>query len=206
MRNQTVVRNVFALLLAAAMLLGAAPLLAQAQERAVATEAQAIVLPGPSTCPAPFSVTLNANTPNVLVSDVPRGANYQTSLNYTQPDKGYVHTFVWKHEQRCCQVTGAVLTVKMKALQPGQSNSSSDAGNDNIAIVHGGQVVQPFNERIYNGINHPFPAGQLATKTWTLNGAALGILNSTGTLTFYVEDDTSVLSAELKLTGCCLTN
>jgi hypothetical protein len=204
MKNQTVVRNVFALALVTASLLTAGPVLAQPQARTVATDA--VALPLPATCPAPFNVTLNANAPYVLPSDVPRGVNYQTSLNYTEADKAYLHTFVWKHEQRCCQITGAVLTVKMKALQPGQSNTSSDAGNDNISIVHGGQIVQPYNERIYTGINHPFPAGQLATKVWTLNAAALGILNSTGMLTFYVEDDTSVLSATLQLTGCCLTN
>ena len=196
--------NVFTLLLAAAVLPGAAPLLAQAQERAIAVEAETLPV-RPAACPAPFMVTLNANTPNALASDVPRGVNYQTSLNYTQPDKAYIHTFVWRHEQKCCQVTGAMLTVKMKALLPGQAANSSDAGNDDIAIVHAGQVVQPFNERIYNG-PRPFPAGQMATKNWTLNPAALGILNSTGTLTLYVEDDTSVISAELKLTGCCLTN
>jgi len=200
MRNKIFVRNVFA-----AILLTAGPILAQVQERTVSTDAEAIV-PRAAACPAPFSVTLNANSPNALASDVPRGVNYQTSLNYTQPDKAYIHTFVWKHEQKCCQVTSAVLTVHMKANQPGQSNTSSDAGNDNISIVHAGQTVQPYSERIYNGINHPFPAGQAATKVWNLNATALGILSSTGMLTFYVEDDTSVTSATLQLTGCCLTN
>jgi hypothetical protein len=140
----------------------------------------------------------------VLPSDVPKGVNYQTSLNYTGADKAYLHTFVWKHEQRCCQITSAILTVHMKANQPGQSTSSSDAGNDNISILHAGQVVQPYNERVYS--HWPFPAGQTATKTWTLNATALGIINSTGMLTFYVEDDTSVTSATLQLSGCCLTN
>src|SRR5947208_2764085 len=186
MRNKIFVRNIFA-----AILLTAGPLLAQVQERTVPTDAEATV-PRTAACPAPFSVTLNANAPYVLPSDLPRGANYQTGLNSTEADKAYFHTFVWKHEHRCCQITSAVLTVKMKALQPGQSNTSSDAGNDNITLWHAGQVVQPYNERIYNGLSHPFPAGQLATKSWTLNAAALGILNSTGTLTFGVEDDTSV--------------
>lgn len=204
MRNKTFVRNVFAPLLAAAILLTAGPILAQVQERTVSTDAEAIV-PRPVACPAPFSVTLNANTPYVLPSDVPSGANYQTSLNYTGADKSYFHTFVWKHERRCCQVTSAVLTVHMKANQPGQSNTSSDAGNDNITLWHAGQVVQPYNERIY-GPPYPFPAGQTATKVWNLNATALGILNSSGALTFGVEDDTSVTSATLQLTGCCLTN
>jgi len=200
--------NVFTLPLTAAILLTAGSALAQEapQERPRPVASEAVALPGRAACPAPFSVTLNANTPYVLPSDLPRDANYQTSLGYTGADKSYFHTFVWKHEHRCCQITSAVLTVKMKALQPGQSNTSSDAGNDNITLWHAGQVVQPYNERIYNGLPHPFPAGQLATKTWTLNATALGILNSTGALTFGVEDDTSVTSATLQLTGCCLTN
>ncbi|HEX3555078.1 MAG TPA: hypothetical protein VIA62_17785 [Thermoanaerobaculia bacterium] len=206
MKTRNVVRILFAPLLIAAALLGAGPAFAQAQERAVPVEAEAVALARPAVCPAPFNVTLNANTPYVLPSDVPHGVNYQTSLNYTGADKAYLHTFVWKHEQRCCQVTSAILTVHMKANLPGQSNS--DASNDDISIVHAGQVVQPYNERVYNGtgIPHPFPAGQTATKTWTLNPTALGILNSTGMLTFYVEDDTSVTSATLQLSGCCLTN
>jgi hypothetical protein len=199
--------NVFVLPLLAAVLLTTGSVLAQGAPREVArpASAEAVALPRPVACPAPFNVTLNANAPYVLPSDVPSGANYQTSLNYTGTDKTYLHTFVWKHERRCCQVTSAVLTVHMKALQSGQSNTSSDAGNDNITLWHAGQVVQPYNERIY-GPPYPFPAGQTATKTWTLNATALGILNSTGALTFGVEDDTSVTSATLQLTGCCLAN
>ena len=204
MKNQPVTRNVFALLLAAAILLTVVPLLAQEEKRAVAGGGIPDIV-RPVACPAPFSVTLNANTPYVLPSDLPSGANYQTSLNYTGADKSYFHTFVWKHERRCCQVTSAVLTVHMKANQPGQSNTSSDAGNDNITLWHAGQVVQPYNERIY-GPPYPFPAGQTATMVWNLNATALGILNSSGALTFGVEDDTSVTSATLQLTGCCLTN
>lgn len=199
--------NIFALPLIAAALLTTGSALAQGAAREIArpTSAEAVAIPRPVACPAPFNVMLNANMPYVLPSDVPTGVNYQTSLNYTGIDKAYLHTFVWKHGHRCCQVTSAVLTVHLKANAGGQSNSSSDAGNDDISIVHAGQTVQPHNERIYTG-PYPFQAGQTATKTWSLGPAALGVLNSTGTLTLYVQDDTSVLSADLKLTGCCLTN
>src|SRR5436853_283917 len=152
MRNQVVVRNLFALPLAAAFLLAAGPVLAQPQERTVAAEA--IALPGPAACPAPFSVTLNANAPYVLPSDIPHGVNYQTGLNYTGADKAYLHTFVWKHEQRCCQITSAVLTVKMKALLPGQVGGS-DASNDDISIVQAAQAVQADEETVHNGSGHP---------------------------------------------------
>jgi hypothetical protein len=195
----------FALPLSAAVLLTAAPALAQEEKRTVVPGGEVPVV-RPATCPRTSSVTLNASTPYVLPSEVPAGVTYQTSLGYTGTDKAYLHTFVWKREQRCCQVTGAVLTVHLKANLPGRSNS--DAANDNIDIMHAGQVVQPYNERIFNGtgIPHPFPAGQTATKTWTLNPAALALLSSSGSLTLYVEDDTSVTSATLQLTICCLTN
>ncbi|HYX23444.1 MAG TPA: hypothetical protein VFC23_04765 [Thermoanaerobaculia bacterium] len=207
METSNVLRNVFAPLLATAILLAAGPAFAQAQERTVAAEAEAVARP--VTCPAPFSVTLDAKTPYVLTSDIGSIKNYQTSLGSPQkPDTAYLHTFVWKHERRCCQVTSAVLTVQMKALLPGQSTSSNDAGNDDISIIHAGVPVPPHNERVYTHppVNFPFAAGQTATKVWSLSPAALGLLNANGYLTLYVEDDTMVQSATLQLSGCCLTN
>jgi hypothetical protein len=206
MKNQNVARRFFAPLLAAAILLAVGPISAQVQERAVGGEVQTTIVPRPAACPAPFSVTLDARTPYVLTSDIGSITNYQTSLNYTKPDKAYLHTFVWKHEHRCCQVTSATMTVVMKAILPGAAINSPDAGNDDISIIHAGVTVPPFSDRIYNGITRPFPAGQTATKTWTLNPAALALLNTNGDLTAYVQDDTSVTSATLQLSGCCLTN
>ena len=203
MKNHNVARILVAPLLGS-VLLAASPLPAQVQERAIGTEAETIGVSRPVACPAPFSVTLDAKTPYVLTSDIGSITNYQTSLGYTKPDKAYLHTFVWKHERRCCQVTSATMTVVMKAIQSGQSTTSSDAGNDNISIIHAGVPIPPYNERVFS--HWPFPAGQTATKTWTLNPAALGLLNTNGYLTLYVEDDTSVTSATLQLTGCCLTN
>lgn len=203
MKNQNVAR-IFSALLLGALLLAASPIFAQAQERAIGTEAETIGVTRPVACPAPFSVTLDAKTPYVLPSDIGSITNYQTSLGYTKPDKAYVHTFVWKHERRCCQVTSATMTVVLKAIQSGQSTNSSDAGNDNIAIIHAGVPIPPYSERVFS--HWPFSAGQTVTKSWNLNPAALSILNANGYLTLYVEDDTSVTSATLQLTGCCLTN
>jgi hypothetical protein len=208
METRNVLRNVFAPLLAAAILLAASPVFAQAQQRPVAAEAEAVALPV-NTCPAPLNLTLNANTPNVFTGDFAAGqlSSYQTALNYPGTDKHYLHTFQWKNEHRCCQITRAVLTVKMKANQGGSVNGS-DAGNDDIVVMHLGAVVQPYSERIYTHppVNFPFNTGQTATKTWNLTGAALANINANNRLSFDVEDDTMVQSATLQLSGCCLTN
>ncbi|HEX9941917.1 MAG TPA: hypothetical protein VGG03_07875 [Thermoanaerobaculia bacterium] len=196
---------VFTPLLAAAILLTAGSVLAQEQAREIATtEPAAIALPA-QPCPAPINMTLTATTPNVFNGDFAAAqlAN-QVGLNYSGSDKHFLHTFQWRPQHRCCQITKAVLTVRMKANQGGQSASSADAGNDGIAVIHLGAVVPPYNERVYS--NWPFSAGQPASKTWNLTGAALANINANNRLSIYVQDDTMVQSATLQLNGCCLTN
>jgi len=194
-------------LLAPAILFNAGSILAQEQGRAVVPiAAPADPIGHLQLCPAPINLTLTAATPNVFKGDFTAAqlGNYQASLNYSGTDKQYLHTFEWKRRHRCCQITKAVLTVRVKALLSGQSNSSSDAGNDGITLMHLGASVPPYSERVYS--SWPFPAGQLATKTWNLTGTALANLNANSRLSFAVQDDTMVQSATLQLTGCCLTN
>lgn len=205
MKLMEFVRYLYPPLLAPAILFNASTVIAQEQGRAVAPgEAPAAAIVPLQLCPAPINLTLTAATPNVFKGDFTAAqlSNYQTNLNYSGTDKQYLHTFEWKRKHRCCQITKAVLTVRMKALLPGQSNSSSDAGNDGIALMHLGASVPPYSERVYS--SWPFPAGQLATKTWHLTGAALANINAHSRLSFAVQDDTMVQSATLQLTGCCL--
>jgi hypothetical protein len=211
MRNQTVASKIFAPLLAAVILLTAGSVFAQEKKRTVGGGGIPDIV-RPATCPQTSSVTLDATTGYVLTSDIGSIHNYTTQLNWglhlNHPtgDKGYLHTFVWKHGHRCCQVVSGVMKVQMTALQAGTNpTSSQDAGNDNISIIHQGLPIPPYNERIYTNLP-PFQAGQTVTKSWTLNPAALHLLNTTGHLTLYVEDDTSVTSATLQLTICCLTD
>ncbi len=157
-------------------------------------------------CPAPFSATIEATTPHIVAADFNAAqlANHQEALGYTVANKGYAHTFEWKPNAPCCQVTKATLVVKMKSIEGGTSATSSDAGNDIIAVLgSGGVAIAPYHEPVY-GPKFPFPAGTLVTKTWDIQGAALSKLNTAHTLSFYVQDDTTVLSATLQLTGCCL--
>lgn len=155
-------------------------------------------------CPKPIiALTLTATAPNVLNSDfnsAQLGAP-RAWLNDSSFNKSFLYTFQWKREERCCQITRALLTVKVKANQRGLSSTSSDAGNDSITIMHSGVSVQ--SEAIYYNY-WPFSVGLMASKSVTLNPAALNNLNATGQLSFDVQDDTSVQSATLQLWGCCL--
>jgi len=192
--------NVFAYRLAAAALI-AASLLAIGPVRAQE------INPRASSCPSPINITLNANTPSVLNADFLPGqlTTSQTALNFTGTDRHYVHTFQWKQEHCCCQITDALLTVQMKANQGG-SATGSDAGNDDITLMALGVVLLSERVYIHPPVNFPFNAGQTATKTLHLSPAALVMMNANHRLSFDVEDDTSVTSATLQLTGCCLTN
>src|SRR5262249_10774372 len=75
-------------------------------------------------CPSPVVVTLTAGSPNVVNADFTPAqlALPRAVLNETAPNKAFLYTFQWKRDERCCEITKAVLTVKMKALQGGQSN------------------------------------------------------------------------------------
>jgi hypothetical protein len=199
-------------LLIFAALLGATALLVPGLAQAQAPERQALPggvtprpIPLPNDCPAPIHLTLTAaNPPNIFAGDFPNSLPTHGPLNSPAINSSYFYTFQWpKPEHRCCQITSAVLTVHMKANQRGQSANSGDACNDDITVWNNRAAVAPYNQRIYTC---PFPVGQLATTTWNLTGMALANINANNRLSFGVEDDTSVTSATLQLTGCCLTN
>lgn len=203
MRRLTVKRYLaYSLLLGTFILPGA---LANAQDRQALTvsEGQPVTK---AACPRPISLTLTATTPNVVNSDfsaLQLGAP-RAWLNDPAINKNFLYTFQFARDERCCEVTSAVLTVRMKANQGGQSKTSADAGNDGISIMYNGSVVPPFSQPVY--ASWSFNAGQTATKTWTLTGAALANLNATRRLSIYVQDDTMVQSATLQISGCCLSN
>ncbi|MDX6612579.1 MAG: hypothetical protein QOD75_1765 [Blastocatellia bacterium] len=201
MTIQTTRRHVLFAALLATFLLSAVS--AMAQERKLSTDELALPIKG--NCPNPIAVTLTATTPNVLNADFTPAmlAAPRAFLNDPAPNKVFMHTFTWKRPQRCCEITRAVLTVKFKANQGGQSNTSSDAGNDGVALMHLGSVVPGFSGSIYS--SWPFNAGQTATRTFNLTGAALNFLNTTDTASVYSQDDSAVVSVTLQLWGCCLT-
>jgi hypothetical protein len=176
---------------------------ARSQERKVqpANEAQLVVR---SPCPRPIALNLSATAPNVVNADfnATQLGISRAWLNDPAINKGFLYTFQPIRDEKCCEITSAILTVKLRSNQAGQSKTSSDSGNDGIAIMFLGSTVPPFSEPVYG--SWPFPVGQTATKTWNLTGAALAHLNATHRLSIWVQDDSAVLSATLQLSGCCL--
>jgi len=155
-------------------------------------------------CPKPMYTIINSSSPYFDSSEFSSGqlSNSQSNFNYSIHDKRFVHTIRWKRKHKCCQVLKARLSVKVKSLTGGRSLQSRDAGNDSISIVkNGGTTI--ISDRIYN--NHPFPPGNVRTKSFSLSGSDLDWLNSTGKMSIYIQDDTSVLSIKLKLWICCLS-
>jgi hypothetical protein len=199
MKTQKARRYVFGTAVMASLLLSAVSALPQQRRIEGGHE---VALPAREACPNPRAWTLNATTPNVFNADfnatqlgLPRAF-----LNDPAPNKAFLYTFQWRSDRRCCEITRAVLTVKMKANQGGTSLTSSDAGNDGITIMHSGSAVQ--GEAVYTP---PFNSGQPSIKTWPLSGAALHNLKVNGRLSIYVQDDTMVESATLQISGCCLS-
>lgn len=208
MQSHTLKRYLAYSLLVASFTLLVASASAQQQERkALPLDNTAPIVQ--SECPRPIALTLTATNPTSFIAadfaPVQLSAPHMTGLGDTAIDKNFLYTFQWKRDEKCCQITRAVLTVKMKSNGPGQSQTSADAGNDGIAIMYAGAAVAPYNEGVYSNVTKPFGVGQVAVKTWTLTGAALNNLNASGHLSFAVQDDTSVQSATLQLWGCCLT-
>lgn len=155
-------------------------------------------------CPDPQKVILCPTTPYYDPSEFSSAqlTNAQDHFNATVHDRKFLHTVVWKPKRTCCQVIHAKVIVKMRALKKGTSSSSSDAGNDGIAIVKNGGV-SIISGPVYNA--HPFNVGQTATKTFYLAGSQLNWLNTNKKLSIYVQDDTAVRSIEVQLSVCCLS-
>ena len=208
MLSQTLKRYLAYSLLLAGFTLSAASASAQQPERR-ALPINGVLPVVQSECPRPIALTLTAANPtSFFAGDFTPGQvaqAHQTGLGDTTIDKNFLYTFKWTRDDRCCQITKAVLTVKMRSNGPGQSATSSDAGNDGIALMHAGAVVAPYNEAVYSNVPKPFGVGQVAVKTWNLTGAALNNLNSSGNISFAVQDDTLVESATLQIWGCCLS-
>lgn len=168
-------------------------------------------------CPRPIALTLTAGTPYVDKADFTPDQlkGNIAGLGNLVSNKSFLHTFQWKQDERCCEITRAVLTVKMKSNQPGYSLSDNQAGNDGIAIMHAQAAVQPYSQAVYGGfpgpvsgapaVTYPFPVGQPSVKTWTLTGQALQNLKTNRRLSIYVQDDTTIESATLQIWGCCLS-
>ncbi len=161
-----------------------------------------------SPCPSPSSFTLTApSMPTIYPGDFTQLTAAQISnragLNDHSHNKFFLCTFKWD-KRKCCEITKAVLTVKMYSNQNGTGHTSSDAGNDRIGLVHNGVGIGlPASTWVYPATS--FPINTPSTISWNITGPALTQLKADGRLSFAVEDDTRVESATLVINECCVT-
>lgn len=156
-------------------------------------------------CPDPSILEVNSKAQYYDQNDF---SSKQLSLatdqfNHSGLNRFFLHTYIWKPKHRCCQVLKAHIQVKMTSLTSAKSIKSSNAGNDGIAIVqNGGNVL--LSEKVYSDSTFPIPKGEVVIKNFVLTGSQLNWLNSNNTLSFYVQDDTTVNWIKIRLEICCL--
>lgn len=171
---------------------------------AVAQEERRIAIPTPHPCPHPIGITMTAPPP----APAPDPADFTGTLatavagsvwNQTLANKGFGHSFHFVHPgKECCLMTKGMLIVTVKALRAGPKGSSSSA-NDWVQLVKGGQSVPGSGQQPFGSFAN-VTVGQTATVTINVPANIL----ASGTVSFYVQDDSAVVKAELRLEGCCL--
>ena len=202
MQSHTLKRYLTFLLVAISFMLSGASANTQERKALPANEELPIIR---GDCPRPIALTLAAANPTTFAAgdftSAQLASPHMSGLGDPSINKNFLYTFQWNRDERCCQITKAELTLRIKANSTGGSSSSPDSGNDGIAIMHSGIAVQ--SAPAYTSWS--FNAGFILVRTLTLNAAALNGLNASGHLSFAVQDDTGVLSASLHVSGCCLT-
>src|ERR1051325_908587 len=155
-------------------------------------------------CPHPITQTLTAPPPSppTLGSDFSGQlgtAVAGSTWNQTNADHGFGHTFTLPPVGReCCIWTKGTLIVTVKALVAGPKGSSTSA-NDWVELVQNGAYVQGTGQQPFGGSNGA-TAGQTTSVTIPVPQSVL----SSGFVSFHVQDDSAVLSATLRLEGCCI--
>jgi len=154
-------------------------------------------------CPHPIVLNIKAPPPSPPTLDPADfagavGAAAAGSVwNQTQPNKSFGHSFHFPHPGReCCLMTKGTLIVWVKALQTGKPGSASSA-NDWVELIHNGQSIPGTGQQ-------PFAGGATAGQTGMVTINVPASILATGTVSLYVQDDTAVTMAELRLEGCCL--
>jgi hypothetical protein len=152
------------------------------------------------TCPYPITVHLSAGgsgSASPVLSEFP--ANIRPLIggsvwNQTGTDKQFGHTFRFNPlTKECCAMTSGTLTVHLKALQGGPGPTSA---NDGFNVFVGGVQI---------GGQTPWTPSVVTGATTTIAIPITANHLTSGFVSFYVQDDTAVISAELDLTGCCVT-
>jgi hypothetical protein len=162
-----------------------------------AAEPEKTIPPPPGPCAHPITQTFSISQPQAVspnLADFPTKCSngWQTKFGQGGADKCLRHTFTWKLKPGC-QVLSGKLTIVYKANYAGPQY----ANNDTVAIYSNGTAVPGTSQNLYSGT---VIVGQQKTKMISLTAAML----SSGHLSFLVQDDTTVVSATLQTTQCCL--
>ena len=147
-------------------------------------------------CPFPQNIVQfqNSGVPNPIADEIPLGLRSipRASFNDSQVDRLFVHTMRWENlvpKGTCCALTKGTATVVLRDLGNALSN------NDVVGIgLPGGAVGQE------QALNFPPASGGIRTVNLSLTPAIL----ASGHVTIFAQDDHSVQSISVKLTGCCL--
>jgi hypothetical protein len=113
--------------------------------------------------------------------------------NQTAINKAFGHTFRFTAPKDCCAITGGVLTIHIKALQGGPGATSA---NDGMHVYVGG--VSIYSQALWSSSVH-------TGDTTTLNIPITANHLTSGLVSFYIEDDTAAVSADLEIDSCCVT-
>lgn len=117
----------------------------------------------------------------------------RAGINDPTPNRLFLHTFRWD-PPACCRITAAYVTVVMRANEAG-------AANDTIGLAQNGTTIPGMAGPIYSG---PATIDQPTTRTFVVNAAGLAAMNANNELSLAVQDDTRVLSADLRIDRCCI--
>lgn len=145
-------------------------------------------------CLSPSTATLSApigiSPPAPDSLEFPAGMSVNGSVWNQTIQKPFGHTFKLPPVlQKCCGRKSVRLWVTMKALSPGVSGKS---GDDVVSLVSG---TVPKSSQVVWG------SGAMTSGTLLINVPS-AVFN-TGKVSFFVGEDTAVVSAKLEVDTCC---
>jgi hypothetical protein len=156
----------------------------------------------PVPCPNPFSVTLPGSPGGVVHSNTGDFTNvhpyaWASGFGDANANKYFAYTFnlsrYVSNPKICCALTSATLTLNLKCINDIPENDTWGIVRNSASVPgSGGTIGWP------SGCN-----GQTKTVTWTATAADVAHMNSDARLSFAIQDDTTVLSATLNVSGCC---
>ena len=169
-----------------------------------------LVLPGTLVYANTVNINLQANSGPLSFDasdfhpDLTNAPN-KVTFNETRPDRWFLHTFKYR-VPKGCHAKRASLRLKVKKLQ--------DSKNDFLGFFNNG--TQVYNQFVWSQTNTANePAGTTKTLTFNLGNlpnnslvrsrpysSILNTLND-GKFSFFVQDDTSVQSAQLNIVFDC---